>query len=177
MLPPLWIGPLLLCAGPLDAFPATVQSALTAWKVPGAAVTVVRGDEVLLSRGVGVRDLTQNQPVDPGTVFAIASLTKGFTGVLLARAVISGAIAWDEPIFKYLPSFEVLDPELSRTLSVRDLTSHRTGLSELSDALWYQSGRTRAEILEALRQLLTIHLLVGRRGAFNCRRLAHTTSL
>lgn len=153
MLPTAWIAPLLLSAGPLDAFPAMVQTALTAWQVPGAAVTIVRGDEVLLSQGVGVRDLTQNQPVDPSTVFAIASLTKGFTGVLLARAVISGAITWDEPVAKVLPSFQVLDPELSRTLSVRDLTSHRTGLSEVSDALWYRSGRTRAEILDALRQL------------------------
>lgn len=153
LLSSLWIAPLLVGAGPLDDYPATVQAALAAWQVPGAAVTIVRGDEVLLSRGIGVRDVTQKQPVDPNTVFAIASLTKGFTGVLLARAVISGAIAWDEPLARYLPTFQVLDPELSRTLSVRDLTSHRTGLSEVSDALWYQSGRTRAEILEALRQL------------------------
>ena len=51
-------------AGEVDAI---VQEALRAWQVPGAAVAVVRGDEVIYLKGHGVRELGKPDPVTPET--------------------------------------------------------------------------------------------------------------
>ena len=63
----------------LGDFDDYVNQALKDWKVPGAAVAVVRGDKVILLKGYGYRDLEKQLPVTPNTLFAIGSITKSFT--------------------------------------------------------------------------------------------------
>ena len=52
---------------------AVVERAMKAFQVPGAAVVVVKDDEVIYSKGFGVREKGKNSEVTPNTVFPIAS--------------------------------------------------------------------------------------------------------
>lgn len=54
---------------------------------PGAAVIVVRGEEVLLREGYGMADLEMDVPVEPEMVFRIGSLTKQFTAAAVLMLV------------------------------------------------------------------------------------------
>ena len=56
----------------LDGLDAYVDAAMRDWKVPGAAVVVVRGDRIVYERGFGVREVGRPEPVDAHTVFAVA---------------------------------------------------------------------------------------------------------
>src|SRR5688572_4920798 len=56
-----------------------VEDALKAWQVPGAAIAIVRGDEVVYLKGYGVREVGGKEPVTPDTLFAIGSTSKAFT--------------------------------------------------------------------------------------------------
>jgi CubicO group peptidase (beta-lactamase class C family) len=96
-------------------------------RVPGMAVVVVQGDEVILET-VGVRDL-KKRPVTPDTLFYIASCTKPFTATLVARLAEDGKLDLDAPVKRYLPRFQVADDQLTEKLSVRDLLAHRQGLN------------------------------------------------
>jgi CubicO group peptidase (beta-lactamase class C family) len=58
--------------------------------LPGAALAIVRGDEVILARGFGVADIEKNTPVTPETPFFIASTTKAFTATLVGMLVDEG---------------------------------------------------------------------------------------
>ena len=131
---------------------AYVEKALRDWEVPGLALAVIKDDSVLVAQGYGVRTLGSTERVDAQTLFAIASTTKAMTVACLGMLVDEKKLDWDDPATKYLKGFQLYDPFVTRELTVRDLLSHRTGLSR-GDALWYRSPYDREEILERVRHL------------------------
>ncbi|SEG77097.1 CubicO group peptidase, beta-lactamase class C family [Thermomonospora echinospora] len=76
---------------------------------PGACAVVagaVRGGEHLIRcRGTSARHVrgAEPEPAVPGTRFEIGSLTKTFTGLLLAEMVAAGQVGYDDPVNHYLP--------------------------------------------------------------------------
>src|SRR6266508_1362111 len=133
----------------LDAY---VAKALAAFDTPGAAVAVVKDGRVVLAKGYGRRRLGEPAPVDAHTLFQIASNTKAFTTAALAMLVDQGRLAWDDPVTKYLPWFQLSDPYVTRELTVRDLLTHRSGLGlGAGDLLWYHSDYPRDTILHRIR--------------------------
>lgn len=81
--------------------------------------------------------LSQNsdQKVDEKTVFEIGSITKAFTGVLLADMVERGEVALDDPVQKYLPEGAKMPKHGDKQITLRDLATHRSGLPRLPDNL------------------------------------------
>lgn len=129
------------------ALDAAMTEAMTFWQTPGAAVVVVRGDEVVYLKGFGVKDVTSKQPVTPDTVFAIGSTTKAFTTAAMAILADQGLMSWDDPVRKHLPAFRLSDPLANESVTLRDLVTHRTGLVR-HDLLWAGSPWGRQEILK-----------------------------
>lgn len=121
-----------------EAVDALAEAALKEFRVPGAAVVVVRGDQTVILKGYGVRAIGGNAPVTADTVFPLASCTKQFTTALLAVLADDGVIAWDDKVQKHLPAFKLSDPNANALLTVRDLLTHRTGLGA-HDLLWYHA--------------------------------------
>jgi CubicO group peptidase (beta-lactamase class C family) len=136
-------------------FDAFVDSVLTAFRVPGAAVAVVRDGRTVLAKGYGVREVGTPAPVDSATLFGIASNTKLMTATALAMLVEEGKLEWDAPVQRWLPWFSLSDPWVSSQLTVRDLLVHRSGLGlGAGDLLWWPGTTyTRREIAERLRHL------------------------
>ena len=133
-------------SGPLQGFDAYVTRSMAAWRVPGLAVAVVHRDSVVLARGYGVRTLGKPDPVDENTLFAIGSASKAFTATLVAMLVDQGKVKWDDPATQYLPGFQMYDPYATRELTVRDLLTHRSGLTA-ADLMLYDPRYTRDSIL------------------------------
>jgi CubicO group peptidase (beta-lactamase class C family) len=134
------------------AIDAYVEAAMREWHVPGVAIAVVRNDSVVYAKGYGVRELGKSDPVTPHSLFAIGSTSKAFTAAALGILVDEGKVRWDDPVSKYLPSFQLYDPYVTRELTIRDLLTHRSGLSR-GDRLWAASGYDRAEVLRRVRYL------------------------
>ncbi|HMA38956.1 MAG TPA: serine hydrolase [Gemmatimonadales bacterium] len=131
---------------------AEVTRALRLFQVPGMAIAVVKDGKVLLARGYGVRRMGDPTPVDANTYFQIASNTKAFTTALLAQLVDSGRLAWDDPVTKYLPWFQLWDPWVTREFTIRDLVTHRSGLGlGAGDLLWFHSNYGAEEVVRRLR--------------------------
>ena len=124
------------------------------WKVPGFAVAIVKDDKVVFVKGYGVRQLGKPEVVDKDTVFAIGSNTKAFTSAALATLVDEKKIAWDDPVTKYMPWFQLYDPWVTREMTIRDLLSHRSGLATFGgDLIWYDTTYSRDEIIRRIRFL------------------------
>lgn len=136
--------------GSLNGFDDYVNKAIKEWEVPGVAIAIVKGDQVVLARGYGVRKLGETTPVDEQTLFAIGSSSKAFTAAAIALLVDEGKVKWDDPVTKYLPGFEMYDPYVTRELTVRDLLTHRSGLQR-GDLLWYGTELDRDEIVRRAR--------------------------
>lgn len=135
-----------------DAFDAYVEAAVETWGAPGLAVAVVRDGDLLFERGYGVLELGRPEGVDEHTRFAIGSTTKAMTAAAIGMLVDEGKLAWDDPVIRHLPGFELYDPWVTRELRVRDLLTHRAGLGN-ADFLWYEQETTSTEILYRVRYL------------------------
>ena len=96
--------------------------------VPGAAIAVVRDGRVYVAT-FGVRDPSSRQPVTPDTLFYIASITKTYNATAIGTLVDQGRLTLDDKVKDHVPWLDLPDPELVETLTVRDLLSHRYGLS------------------------------------------------
>lgn len=136
----------------LEDFSEFVNAMLATWNVPGMAVAVVKEGEVIFAEGFGKRDLDQDLPATPATLFAIGSCTKAFTATAMGILVDGGKLDWDRPVRTYLPSFKMFDAFTSERMTPRDLVTHRSGLPR-HDLMWYNSPRTRQEIFERLQYL------------------------
>ena len=149
-----------------------VQASMKAWHVPGAAVVIVHGDEVVYMKGHGVREMGSGKPVTPDTLFAIASTTKAFTTLSMAILVDEGKMAWDDPVRKHIPWFRLSDPLASDAVTMRDIVSHRTGLSR-HDILWVGSPWSREEII---RRIGLVPLTKPFRSAYQYQNIMFTTA-
>jgi CubicO group peptidase (beta-lactamase class C family) len=129
----------------------TISKTIAAWGVPGAAVAVVRGDEVF-THGYGVLEAGKPETVNADTIFAIGSTTKAFTSALIGMLVDEGKLGWNDPVVKYLPDFELYDSWVTQNVTVRDLLCHRLGL-ERAQRLYYHRGYTQRDLMHSMKYL------------------------
>jgi CubicO group peptidase (beta-lactamase class C family) len=146
------VAPLSAQQGKLRGLDAYIEQAMKQWEVPGLALAVVKDDSVIYAKGYGVRELGRPEPVTPHTLFAIGSTTKAFTSALMGMLVDEKKVSFDDPVTKYLPWFQMYDPYVTREMTLRDLMTHRSGLSR-GDLLWYGTTRTRDEVVHQIRYL------------------------
>jgi len=96
--------------------------------VPGVAVGIVQGGKVVFADGFGVRELGKPGKPDANTRFMVASNTKAFTTLMLAKLVEANRFGWDTPVTKLLPSFKLGDSATTRQVLVKHLICACTGL-------------------------------------------------
>ncbi len=105
-------------------------------KSAGFAVAVVKGNEIIYSKGFGYRDYENKIPVDNNTLFAIGSSTKAFTSSILGQLRKEDKLSFDESPIKYVPDLKFFNDEMNNSIVIKDLMSHRTGLPR-HDWSWY----------------------------------------
>jgi len=70
-------------------------------------------------------------PLSPRSVYEIGSITKTFTGTLLADMVGRGEVSLDDPVSKYLPPEVTVPSYDGREITLLDLATHTSGLPRL----------------------------------------------
>jgi CubicO group peptidase (beta-lactamase class C family) len=126
-----------------------IERELKTFQVPGVSVAVVVGDEVVLAKGYGWRDVDKKLAMTAETQMPIASITKQFTVAGLATLVRQGKLEWDKPVREYLPDFRLHNEYATANATARDLVTHRIGLPR-HDAIWYGTDLTREQIYHRL---------------------------
>jgi len=149
-------------AAPVDAaavlnahLAADVERTMALFDVPGIAIAVVKDGKVVATQGFGVRKLGAPGKVDGKTLFEVASNSKAFTAAALAMLVDEGKLAWDDPVTKHLPDFQMYDAYVTHEMTVRDLLTHRSGLGlGAGDLLWWPTTNfSTDDIIHKLRYI------------------------
>ena len=150
-----------------------VEAQRAEFHAPGVAVAAVIGGEVVLAEGFGQRDIENDLPVTPETLFAFGSSTKSLTALLVAMYVEDGQLDWEKPVRDYIPGFRMQDPVASEQLTVRDLLCHSSGLPRHEFAWITNQNQSRAELVSRL-----AHLPPHRpfRRAWNYNNIMYTTA-
>ncbi len=78
----------------------------------------------------------EGESFDGDTLFEIGSISKVFTALILADMANKGEVSLDDPAEKYLPAGARM-PERGRKITLRDLSTHMSGLPRLPDNMPY----------------------------------------
>jgi CubicO group peptidase (beta-lactamase class C family) len=152
---------------------ASINSSMKEWKVPGAAVAIVKDQSVVYMKGFGVREMGKSDPVTPDTLFDIGSCTKAFTSAAIAILVDEGKMKWDGKVNEYIPFFHLRDPLADENVTIRDLLTHRTGVPS-TDLLWYVFPEASREQL--IRRLADAHSNLGFRAKFQYQNMMYVAA-
>lgn len=121
-------------------------------------------------RFAGWGDAGDGDAPDEDTVFEAGSITKGLTGLLLARMIAAGEVAADQPIGTLLPTDLGLAPELA-AITLEQLAMHQSGLPRLASGPEMQArmasddpyaGSTPRELFDDLARVPPETVLAGR---------------
>jgi CubicO group peptidase (beta-lactamase class C family) len=141
--------------GALAALDSLVGAAVADGAVPGAALAVGRRGRLVVLRGYGVLGEDDATPVDPATIYDLASVTKVVgTTTAVMMLVDEGRLALDDRVVEFLPRWAEGDPRKSE-VTIRQLLLHRAGLPPFRRWFFDLEGRSayydaiRAEPLES----------------------------
>jgi len=121
----------------IDAIFAPLKSATA----PGAAVLVVRNGQPVFRRGYGITDLRSIRPIDAETNFRLASFTKQFTATCIMLLAHDGKLHYDDHLTDFFPEF----PAYGKSITVRNLLNHTSGLPDYEDLLMQKYPNTPEE--------------------------------
>jgi len=108
----------------IDAF---ITEQMERHALPGLALALVEGDQVIFMKGYGAADQT-GRPITPQTPFILASVSKPLTATAIMQLVEAGKVELNAPVQRYLPEFQVADPIASSQITVRHLLLHISGI-------------------------------------------------
>lgn len=121
------------------------------WGIPGLAIVVVHDDRMIRTKGFGYRDIEKRLPVTPDSLFGIGSCTKAFTGAAAVMSAEAGKLSLDDSPRKFLPYFRLADPAADAQVTLKDLLTHRTGLTAYDDEVWHKNDKlSREEVIKAV---------------------------
>jgi CubicO group peptidase (beta-lactamase class C family) len=135
----------------IDAIFATLKSS----RFPGAAVLVVHNGQPVFRRGYGVTDLHTRHPIDAQTNFRLASFTKQFTATCIMLLVQDGKLRYDDHLTDIFPEF----PSYGKSMTIRNLLNHVSGLPDYEDILMKQYPNTPEEKIPQILDAGVLELL------------------
>ncbi|MFO0843189.1 MAG: serine hydrolase domain-containing protein [Gemmataceae bacterium] len=137
----------------LDRLDEVMLGTLREHHIPGAALAIATEGRLVLARGYGFADLERRLPVQPTSIFNLASCTKAFTGAAVLRLVEQGKLGLDDRFLDAAGGVrpaggERVDPRL-RDVTVRQLLHHAGGLPR---------GVNEAQVAKRLRVAQPVNL-------------------
>lgn len=139
MLRPTVLVALFALAAPVSAMPIPQQPDTAALArdiprimrisdVPGLSIAVVQNGRVIWTGAFGTLNDSAKTPVDAGTIFEAASLSKPVFAYIVLRLAERGEFDLDRPLFEMLAYPRVAHAERYKRITARMVLSHGTGL-------------------------------------------------
>lgn len=107
-----------------------IEEVIVEDSLPGAAVAIVHGDDIIFAEGFGFRDMEKGLLVTRETLFHIGSTNKSITAMMIATLVDQGLFDWDTPVIEIYPDFELSSDESTETVTILHLLSMQSGIPD-----------------------------------------------
>ncbi len=131
---------------------ALAAKALASPGAAGLSISVAREGRVILNKGYGKADLEHDVPSTDVSIFRIASVTKQFTAAAIMRLAEQDTLSLDDDITKYVDY-----PTHSKTVTIRHLLTHTSGIKNYTDVPGFFETTTRdlspEKVLDPVRNL------------------------
>ncbi|MCG2462166.1 beta-lactamase family protein [Flavobacteriaceae bacterium F89] len=148
----LWFVPWILIKAWILPLPDTVQGQVDqaiGLGLDGMIVYVDQGGKEPSFYAAGWKNREKKIPADPHTLFKIASITKLYVAVAVAKLVNDNQLSLDKTLADYLPEL-VGRIENADKITLRMMVRHRSGIPNFTDTpgYWQHPPRTDKENLE-----------------------------
>lgn len=141
----------------LAEFERDFNSGMSQRGIPGGAVVIIQGSNVIYQKGFGVKVKGTTDSVDVHTVFRLGSVSKGFASVLAGTYVDGGILSWDDPIISHLPDFQLNDQNQAERVEIKHVLSHTTGLPRHAYTNLVEDGLTLSRIIPRFKDVALIN--------------------
>ena len=102
-----------------------VETRLTENQIPGLAVGVVKDGEVIVAKGYGFANVEDKIPATRNTIYQLGSVTKMFTGHLLAKLIHMKTISLDDTLAGFFPSsVDFPESPSGQKITIREIATH-----------------------------------------------------
>lgn len=106
-----------------------IERAITAGKIVGTVVIVVKDGETVYSRAAGYADREIGKPIEVRTIFRLASVTKPLVAATALALVDKGRLSLGDLAREYLPYFQPRQPDGKiADITIHHLLTHTAGL-------------------------------------------------
>lgn len=141
-----------------------IAATMKAQGVPGMAVAIVSRDKVYYLKTFGVKRVGSKDPINPSTLFQIASLSKPINATLVGILQDKGKLSVEDSVSRYLPHFSIRND--NKICKVLHLMSHSTGVPNGGFNEQIEAFAPRETIIEKLKKRRAI-AAPGKHFAYN----------
>ena len=106
-----------------------IERVMDGYGLAGLGIGIVKGGEVLLARGFGVRSVETGAPVTARSLFHLASVSKPFVATAIVQLWEAGRLELDAPVITYLPYFALAGGDYGQ-ITIRQLLTHTGGVPD-----------------------------------------------
>jgi len=130
------------------AIRAAVEKFIAARDISGAVTVVASKERFLAVDTIGLADTSKKKPMEPDTLFWVASMTKPFTAVSILMLQDEGKLKVSDPVEKFIPEFAALKTPTGRPahITIEQILTHTSGLGE-GDGAAIKSAHTLRDLI------------------------------
>jgi CubicO group peptidase (beta-lactamase class C family) len=130
------------------AIRAAVEKFIAARDISGAVTVVASKERFLAVDTIGLADTSKKKPMEPDTLFWVASMTKPFTAVSILMLQDEGKLKVSDPVEKFIPQFSALKTPTGRPahITIEQILTHTSGLGE-GDGAAIKSAHTLRDLI------------------------------
>ena len=160
----------------LERIRPVMQGYVDDGNLPGFLTVVARRGKIVHFETIGMRDVENNKPVEPDTIFRIYSMSKPITSVAVMMLYEEGHFQLGTPVSRFIPEFknmkvynedqtEILDAK--KEVTIKHLLMHTAGLTygwgnkpvdeRYSEAKIFEPGTTLADMAKKLGDIPLVH--------------------
>jgi CubicO group peptidase (beta-lactamase class C family) len=148
---------------------AVIDQAIADGRIVGAVVLVIQDGKPVYQRAAGFADKEADRAMQIDTLFRLSSVSKPIVSAAAMALVDQQKLSLDDPVTKWLPSFQPKAPDGSTpVITVRHLLTHTAGLgykfSEKVDGPYHSAGvsdgfdESRIDLTENVRRIASLPL-------------------
>ncbi|MBC8164794.1 MAG: serine hydrolase [Bryobacteraceae bacterium] len=163
----------------LAVFDRAIPALMSKYQLPGTAVSIAKDGRLVYARGFGIGDVTTAEPVQPDSLFRIASLSKPLTAIGVLKLMEDGKLTLDTRVLPFIGRKASSDVRWD-DITVRHLLQHSGGLDielwgfdpsfpdlETLEALGANLPPTRSDVLDFILARLPLAFAPGTRYAYS----------
>jgi CubicO group peptidase (beta-lactamase class C family)/D-alanyl-D-alanine dipeptidase len=145
-------------AAAAKALDTYIAAEMKAKGVPGMAIALVDGDQVVWAKGFGVSNPEKKTPASADTQWPLGSISKPITALIALLLASEKKLDFDDPVTKFVPDFHPKNPS-GKVITLRHILAHQSGIVREPPVGNYfePKNATRADLVKSLNDTAIVY--------------------